>query len=282
MKIKIPFTVILLLLCSVGFAQEVDFTPQDKEIFDKYIGYIEPYKTGSKEQVLQKTAEFFLGTPYVASTLEKNQTEKLIINLRQLDCVTYVENVLALTQIVTTNRLTFEDFSVRLRNIRYRNGFVNGYDSRLHYTSDWAYDNRQKKNIQIETHCYGGQLERKTIDFMSSHRDSYRQLKSDNAMLEKIKQMESEVNKRGGFYFLPTSEISKKASQIPHMAVIAFTTSIEGLDTTHMGFTFRRNGKLTFIHASSALNKVVVDEKSLSDYCASQKSCTGIMLMKVL
>ena len=65
------------------------------------------------------------------------------------------------------------------------------------------------------------------------------------------------------------------------MAMIAFTTSIKGLDTTHTGFAYKKDGKLTFIHASSAKNNVVIDEKTLSDYCKKQKSCTGITVMLV-
>lgn len=39
----------------------------------------------------------FLGVPYVAATLEGHDPECLVVNLRQLDCTTLVENVAALT-----------------------------------------------------------------------------------------------------------------------------------------------------------------------------------------
>ena len=41
-------------------------------------------------------ARKLLGLPYVAHTLEVNRRERLVVNLRQLDCTTYVENVVAL------------------------------------------------------------------------------------------------------------------------------------------------------------------------------------------
>ena len=41
-------------------------------------------------------AEQLKGIPYVAHTLEPNNNERLIINLRQLDCTTFVEQVSAL------------------------------------------------------------------------------------------------------------------------------------------------------------------------------------------
>lgn len=282
MKIQLFFFAFFLLFSGKALSQKIDFTPKDKQIFDNYIDYIQPFAKESRECVLRKTVLFFLGTPYVASTLEKNQAETLIINLREMDCVTYVENVIALSRIVLSGSSSIDDFASQLLNIRYRNGVINGYESRLHYTSDWAYDNQNKGVLEQITSSLGGILEKKTIDFMSSHRNLYVQLKSDDAMLRKIKSTENEINKRGGFYYLPKEMIKSKATQIPSMTIVAFTTSIKGLDTSHLGFTYYENGQLGFIHASSAKGKVVVDEKTLSAYCASRKTCTGVMLLKVL
>jgi hypothetical protein len=66
------------------------------------------------------------------------------------------------------------------------------------------------------------------------------------------------------------------------MAMIGFTTSIKGLDVTHMGFSFKQGGSLTFIHASSAKNKVVIDQKTVSDYCALQNTCSGILVAGIM
>jgi hypothetical protein len=48
-----------------------------------------------------------------------------------------------------------------------------------------------------------------------------------------------------------------------------------------LAFAYRLGDKLTFIHASSIEGKVVIDEKTLADYCDSQESCTGIMVVKI-
>jgi hypothetical protein len=65
------------------------------------------------------------------------------------------------------------------------------------------------------------------------------------------------------------------------MAMIAFVTSIDGLDVSHVAFAYRQNGKLTFIHASSVAKKVIIQPATLSEYCASQKLCKGVMVMKI-
>ncbi|MDO5664433.1 MAG: DUF1460 domain-containing protein [Bacteroidia bacterium] len=282
-KIAFSFFLFSYLFIISAFTQEIDFEPKDKIVFEQYTKYIEFFKSKSKEEVLQKTAEFFLDKPYVAGTLDKNDTEKLVINLREFDCVTFIETVIALANTAVSDDLSFDNFASQLRQIRYRNGIIDGYDSRLHYTSDWITNNVEKKILSAKSQQLGGVLETKIIDFMTSHRSAYNALKTDDEMLEKIKNIENEINKRKGFYYLPKEKIVSKASQIPHMAMIAFTTSIKGLDTTHTGFAYKKkNGKLTFIHASSAKNKVVIDEKTLSGYCKVQKSCTGIIVMLVL
>lgn len=282
MKSKIFYITLFFFVCESIFAQEVDFTKEDTTIFNRYISYIKPYKEKSTEIVLEKTALFFLDTPYETATLEKNDTEKLVVNLRGLDCVTFVENVMALTYMVLAGDSLFQDFTANLQNIRYRNGIINGYDSRLHYTSDWAFDNVSKKNLQPLTKNLGGILEKKPVRFMSSNPSFYRQLENDTKMVCKIKKAENDINSRGGFFYIPKNRISKIENQIPHLAVIAFTTSAKGLDTSHIGFTFRQGNKLHFIHASSTNKKVIIDKRTISEYCSIQKSCTGIMLYKVM
>ena len=281
-KLTLLFLLASWFVAFSAFSQNVDYETQDKVVFEKYATFIQPFQSKSKELILQKTAEFFLEKPYVAGTLDKNDTEKLVINLREFDCVTFVETVIALANTTASGNLSFDNFASQLQQIRYRNGVIYGYDSRLHYTSDWAYNNVEKNILSAMSQQLGGVLQTKTIDFMTSHPSAYNALKTDDSMLKKIKNTENEINKRKGFYYLPKDKITAKSAEIPHMAMIAFTTSIKGLDTTHTGFAYKKNGKLTFIHASSAKNKVVIDEKTLSDYCQAQKSCTGIMVMPVL
>lgn len=84
------------------------------------------------------------GLPYVAHTLEVNKTEKLVVNLRQLDCTTYVENVMALTLCVRQKKYTFKAFCDNLCRMRYRSESQPHYVSRLHYFTDWIDDNTRK------------------------------------------------------------------------------------------------------------------------------------------
>ncbi|MDR1517139.1 MAG: DUF1460 domain-containing protein [Dysgonamonadaceae bacterium] len=261
-------------------AQQWDYKAEDKAVFERYVASISPFKSCPATEILEKTAAFFLGTPYVAHTLDLGGREKLTVNLRELDCFTFVENVLALSQTLISGNLTFEQFIENLQNMRYRNAVVEDFSSRLHYTSDWAYENEKRGLLTNISKKLGGLRETKPIDFMSEHRSSYAQLKTDDAMLAKIKEVEGRINARGGFYYLPKKKIASLANQIPPMAVVAFTTNINGLDVTHVAFAWRENGRTGFIHASSTAMKVVIDTQSLSEYCLSRKSCTGLMVSR--
>lgn len=263
-------------------SQETSITDKDEVLFNSYVEYITPFKSATIETILEKTARFFIGTPYLAHTLEGNVDEMLVVNLRELDCVTFVENVWALSQAANSNNLSFDNYKENLTKIRYRNSEITDYSSRLHYTSDWIFENQKDGLLQNISQQLSGIKETKQINFMSSHRCAYKQLAYDDVMFEKIRQIEVEINNRGGFYYLPKGAIAAKAKEIPHMAVIGIVTYIDGLDTSHVGFACREGDKLNFIHASSAKMEVVLDSKTLSNYCFSQKNCKGIIIAKVL
>lgn len=284
-KLVIVFSIMML---STVFADDISippeavYTAEDRQIFDRYIAYIGPWRSAPTDSLLEKTALFFLNFPYVSHTLEMPGEENLVVNLREFDCTTFVESVIALVRTTRSESPGFGTFLNELQCIRYRDGNLQGYASRLHYTSDWLYDNEKKGFLKNSSAGSGGIREEKTIDFMTTHRDAYRQLKNDDVLLQEIQVIENDINGRNGFYYLPKESIAGRASMIPHMSMVAFTTSIKGLDVTHMGFAFQEEDRLTFIHASSTRKEVVIDQKTLSDYCAGQSSCTGIIIAEVL
>lgn len=71
-------------------------TDEDRAIFDRYCTQMEPKKSLPLDELMIHTALFFRGTPYVASTLEK-EPEGLVVNLRELDCTTFAETVIGLS-----------------------------------------------------------------------------------------------------------------------------------------------------------------------------------------
>ncbi|MEM8764487.1 MAG: N-acetylmuramoyl-L-alanine amidase-like domain-containing protein [Bacteroidota bacterium] len=219
----------------------------------------------------------FLGTPYVEKTLEVGKTEQLVINLSGLDCTTFVENVLAFGKLVKNESYAFEDFTQSLQTIRYRDGVLNGYPSRLHYFTDWIRNNAQKGLVKDITNELGGEIVSKPINFMGTHRNLYPFLSSDENH-EAILEVEAGLAKEE-LCILQQKQIAEKEHLIQSGDIIALATSINGLDVTHTGLAIKKDGRIHLLHASSA-GEVTVTEQPLVDYLKKIKNNTGIIVAR--
>jgi hypothetical protein len=278
---SIVFHLFLLCLISHGSAQNLVCSPQDKEAFNSKITFIsdlENQEIGTNMVAIGKT---FIGIPYVAKTLEIGETESLVINLQGLDCTTFVENVLAFGLMVKNHKKDFDSYTHYLETIRYKNGKLNGYASRLHYFSEWIANNEQKDLLKDMTSEIGGSESSKDINFMSTHRELYPFLK-DSGNFNKIKASE-EFLKRQSICILPQDQIEAQEHLIQSGDIIALTTSIEGLDITHTGIATREaDGRIHLLHASTGSMEVEVSKLPLADYLKGIKSNTGIMVARPL
>jgi hypothetical protein len=256
-------------------------TKEDKEIVEQIFELFSEETQSPTSVLMVKLGTYFEGTPYVAHTLEKGDEEQLVVNLRGLDCTTLVENCLALAKTIQSDEHTFERFTKELKNVRYRSGKIEGYPSRLHYTTDWIFDNQQKKLVRNLSKEIGTTPYPKEINFMSTHPDSYRQLKDSSKLLTIIVQKESDINSRQHFY-IPEEKLAEVEDQLMDGDIVGITTSVDGLDISHMGILVRKAGRIHLLHASSAAEKVVLSDETLEEYLLSSKSATGIMVARPL
>lgn len=270
---------LLALRCVSGWGQ-TDCTYRDKDIFETYRAKIEASKELPLNEIIVMTAKFFLTTPYVGATLEK-EPEQLVVNLRELDCTTLVETVLALSLAVKEDSLTFETFAGHLCKIRYREGKIDGYTSRNHYFTDWIVENERQGIVKDITREIGGKPFSPAVSFMSAHPDKYRQLAKDSSLVPVMKEREQEINSRS-YAYIPKGEINRLAAKIQNGDIVCFTTSIPGLDISHVGYAYWQQGRLTFIHASTSSRRVMVNPETLAAYCAGIKHNTGIMVVRPL
>ncbi len=266
----------LILGCGVSFAQSAE----DEMLVSGFFTINSDKTSLSPGDWMIEAARYFLNKPYVASTLEVNKEEQLVVNLRELDCTTLIENCLALTRTSFLPNPDYELFCRELKRVRYRDGVIDGYSSRLHYISDWTVDNMRKGILEDVTYALGGKKLPVQVSYMSTHPDSYPSLKDNPEQIAAIRKVEETINSRNVYYYIPKREIREKQSRIKNGDIICFTTSIKGLDVSHLGIAYWQKGELTFIHASSKAKKVIVNPESLFDFCMIQPSTTGIMVVR--
>ena len=230
----------------------------------------------------------FLGTTYVAATLEVAGEEEVVVNLLQLDCVTFVENVLAMArfirladpEILESEPMTRETYKGLLREIRYRGGRVDGYPSRLHYFSEWIQDNEARGLVRDITQELGGEEDPEAIDFMSRNPEAYRQL-MDPYNLRAIREVEFRLSGQIR-HKIPQEDIPARAAQIQDGDIIAITSALPGLDVAHTGLAYWQAGELHLLHAPMVGDVVEVSRLPLAERIWRVDAQDGIQVARPL
>ncbi|HWQ80659.1 MAG TPA: N-acetylmuramoyl-L-alanine amidase-like domain-containing protein [Ignavibacteria bacterium] len=275
----IIFTVILMLV-PFGLNSGTDDDYEIKAVKKKLKSFDRSLSDSDISDIIITVGKSFIGTEYVAGTLDKNtKSEKLVIKISGLDCVTFVENTLAISRIIKRGNFDFDSYKDELTKIRYRDGEINGYSSRLHYFTDWIYDNEKKGIVSDITKSIGGIPYYKTINFMSSHADSYKQLADNSDIVDEMKDIEKKMNRRD-LYYIKKSEVDDYYESLQSGDIIATTTNIEGLDVTHTGFIYKKNGKTHFLHASITKGEIIISKEELKEYLKGNKKQTGIIVAR--
>jgi hypothetical protein len=222
-------------------------------------------------------------TPYVDGTLELyDDREVCSVNLSGLDCVTFFESALALARMLKRGARTPESLLTEVAYTRYRNGRVTDYASRLHYMSDWFFDNQAKRVVRVITGDLPGAAPfTKRVGFMSAHPEAYRQLRANREMVGKIARVEADINARATQY-LPKEKVAAAGGLLQTGDIVGITTTIAGLDCSHSGLCYRdEGGTVRLLHASTTKKAVVLDE-DLASYLAGVSTHTGIMVARPL
>ncbi|KAA6351712.1 hypothetical protein EZS27_000983 [termite gut metagenome] len=220
--------------------------------------------------------------PYVAGTLEVDEEETLIVNREQVDCTTFVEYVLAMSLCSSQgDEMQEGEFRKNLLLIRYRDGKIDGYTSRLHYTSDWINDNVRKGIIEDITLENSSSTITLSLSFMSAHPELYKQLANSPANVIKMIEYEKALSNKT-VYWIPKEKIPAKGfSWIKNGDIIAITTPIPGLDITHIGIAVYIEGELHLLHASSLKRKVIIGETPLNEQLKKDKNMSGIRVLRM-
>jgi hypothetical protein len=228
----------------------------------------------------------FVGTAYVPQTLEVEGPEGLVINFRGLDCVTFVESAFTLARFVKAGGAALlgdrpaaeARYEALLTELRYRDGVIDGYPSRLHYFSDWIADNARRGLVVDLGVDLGGVRDDEPVDFMTTHPDAYRQL-ADAANVARVREAEARLSAAGRTY-VPQERIAEVADRIRDGDVIAATSTVPGLDIAHTGLALRIDGRLHLLHAPLVGDSVEISEVPLAERIRGISGQDGIMVAR--
>jgi hypothetical protein len=286
--LKKLFAILSLLLPLLAGAQDYVSTADDialgKLVLERLAA--SPKQDAASQMVL--AARQLLDQPYEAGTQEGRE-ERLRIYLTRTDCILFAETCLGLVRTVQLcgPLATFEDLARTLRQTRYRGGVVDGYASRLHYTTEWIRQGERNGFFRDITEELGGVADTRPINYMSAHPDSYAPLKGESSYakenLRQIRAMEERVNGLSRWY-IPKDRIAAVEDRIQSGDILCLATSIDGLDYSHVVIAYREKpgAPLGFIHASTSAKKVIVEPRSLQAYLQANSRATGISVLRVV
>jgi hypothetical protein len=232
-------------------------------------------------EIIVTVGRRFVGEPYTPQTLELEGPERVVVNLREFDCVTYVESVLALARLIRDRRPDFAAFVAELRGLRYRDGRLDGYISRLHYFSEWISDNEGRGRVRDITQELGGQATTEAIDFMSRNAGAYPRLVERPELVDGIRDIERRLS-AGPRHVIPQARIAAVADRVRNGDVIAATSSIRGLDIAHTGFALWIDGRLHLMHAPLVGRSLEISERPLAERIPRIPGQDGIMVARPL
>ncbi len=226
-----------------------------------------------------------MNIPYVAHTLEPNDQERLIINLRELDCTTFVESAMALTLCVRSGRTTFDDYCRILQKIRYWQGRTPQYIRRLHYFTSWIEDNTTMdlvRELQSPNPPFTA-VQTVQAHYMTQHVDKYRMLTVNPQDVPMIREMEKRIEGKK-YRYIPKQQLynnQQLRNTIHDGDIIVIITNIKGLDTQHIGIAAWHADGLHLLNASSIHHRVIEEPMTLRQYLYKHPTMPGIRIVRV-
>lgn len=245
----------------------------NERIFDSVLSQVRDKSGLPTGELALEIAKAFQGTPYVAGALEK-EPEELRVYLDSTDCILFVEMCCSFALAVKSGNPSYQKLCDNIRSMRYRNGNVDGYASRIHYTSEWLQQNTGRGVCLELTDKMGGVPLNQDFSFMTKHPGSYLQLKENPDIVRKIAEVEERLSGMS-YSYIPKNAIPM--ADIRDGDIICFISKVPGLDIAHVALACTVDSEMHFIHASSTAGKVVIESRSLQEYAGN-----GIRVARLL
>lgn len=221
-----------------------------------------------------------LGATYVNNALDLHEEECLVYSEAAFDCVTFVEWTIAKYLTSRSGVSNTGDIESVLRGIRYRNGCIDGYLSRLHYFSEWIAQNVLINGLnEITGGLDGAVVQKKSLAYISRNKHLYPRLKNEQDLM-RLRAIEKHLSSFE-FSMVPKNQVGKVLRHIHHGDLIVFVSALSDLDIAHVGFAHEQGGKVYLLHASEQNKRVEISNEPLDIYLKKRKKIAGIRVLRI-
>ena len=211
--------------------------------------------------------QYFKGAPYLSNRLSKSNPEKVYYSFADFDCVTYVENILALYYSEGANAKFIEN----LIKIRYNDSI--SYENRNHYLMKGLQKMVALHILSPINNHFNSKSIQKNVNYLSKH------VISNNINMARIINIEKSISQKNIYYFDSTKDL-KINDLIQNGDVIAFVSSRNDLDFQHVGFVHFKNNKKYILHASQEKKIVCISDVTIDQYIFKNKKITGFQIYR--
>lgn len=233
------------------------------------------YRPDTKKRIKkQREAEKSTKVKGEATNSSPQQVTTLATSFLYLDCMTYVEHVLALASVgynssIKSGSDSFspwkELFLNRLIDVMFdAKGEPLMNHMRSHFVSMWARRNAEKGYVTniARGHKYG-KVRKVILNKVKENRTFY---------VEDAFMIFSDTE---SIYYFTVQTLLDNPSILKSGDVLALVCSKEGLDVVHMGFFIKKS---IFRHASYSDNKVI--DSDFASYMKARKNLVGLMVLR--
>ena len=211
--------------------------------------------------------QYFIGVPYLANRLSRSNPEKVYFSFNDFDCVTYVENVLALYN----SKGNYHQFKENIINIRYNDSI--SYEKRNHYLISGLEKLVKLNYLTPINNELNSKFVLKNINYLSK--------RANNKHIDRSKLMITEklISSQPIYYFDLVNDLNKN-SLIQNGDLIAFVSSRNDLDFKHVGFVHIKNNKLYILHASQEKKVVCISDVTIDQYLSKNAKIKGFQIYR--
>ncbi|MEK7704292.1 MAG: N-acetylmuramoyl-L-alanine amidase-like domain-containing protein [Myxococcota bacterium] len=270
-------TLLAITLVASGVARAE--APVDGALLEAWVSAVGPRRSEeSFGNLVVRLAKVQLGRPYLV-TKELDGPEWVHADLATFHCVSLVESSVAMARCLWQGHADASCFLGEIERLRYRDGHLVGFPSRLHYFSDWLENNAVRGNIELLTRALGGRPRRQPFFFMTEHEATYAQMVHPEVRAA-VREGEVRLSNED-HVVLEREQLASVTPALQDGDIVAVVGDKPGILVSHTGLIAKgADGVARLLHASSYHHQVLLTSADIAQYVLRRADRRGLMVAR--